>query len=96
MLENINISKLKEIVNNVKIIDIRSREHYNDNHIPNAINIQSKELMDSPKRYLNWNEKYYIYCQKGITSVKVCADLCKLGFKVINIQGGYEEWILES
>lgn len=96
MLENITISKLKEIINDIKIIDIRSRDHYNNNHIPNAINLQGTQLMESPRKYLNFNEKYYIYCQKGITSVKVCSYLRTQGFKVVNIQGGYEEWVLES
>lgn len=96
MLKNISMKEFLEIADKVNIIDIRNIESYNNRHIPNAKNIPSKNLIMEPKKYLNYKDTYYIYCQKGITSNNICNILRKQGFKVRNILGGYESWILEN
>lgn len=83
-------------INNPNIIDIRSLEKYNEQHIPNSININYSLLITNPEEYLNKNETYYIYCQKGITSKKVVQMLKVRGYKVISIIGGYEKYILQT
>ena len=77
------------------IIDIRSIEKYNDNHIDNAIHIPMLLLLKDPSKYLNKLDDYYIYCQYGKNSYKVCLALARQGYKVHNIIGGYEAWLLE-
>ena len=77
------------------VIDIRSEQSYNNNHIPGSINIPYSKLLANPSNYLEKGKKYYIYCQKGITSLKLCNYLLSLGYNVVNIIGGYEEWILK-
>jgi len=94
MISNINVNELKYI--NKNIIDIRNTEKYNNNHIPNSINIPSEKLLQYPERYLNKEESYYLYCQKGLTSYNVCRILALKGYKVININGGYESWIINK
>ena len=93
MVPNISVKDL--LSNNCKnIIDIRSIENYNNNHIPNSINIPFEKIISTPSNFLNKNEMYYIYCRSGITSKKVCEILKKMGYNVTNILGGYEEWLL--
>ena len=92
---NITIEELLKN-NNLNIIDLRSNQSYNNNHIPGSINIPYNELLSNPFKYLEKNKRYYLYCQKGITSKKVCDILSIKGFKTYNILGGYEEWILQS
>ncbi|MBP3460909.1 MAG: rhodanese-like domain-containing protein [Bacilli bacterium] len=89
---------IRDLLNNNKhnIIDIRSIENYNNNHIPNAINIPFEKLITHPEQYLNKNIMYYIYCRSGITSKKACEILIKMGYRVTNISGGYEEWLLKG
>lgn len=96
MISNISILELKNKINQINIIDIRDIQKYNNNHIPTAKNIPGLKLITDPHRYINKNEKYYIYCQKGETSIKVANILTKQGYQIINIIGGYESWILES
>ena len=93
----LNIS-IKEVLkkSNINIIDIRSVEKYNDNHIKGAINIPYILLLKEPEKYLNKNEEYYIYCQYGKNSIKVCNNLALKGYKVYNILEGYEGWLLEK
>ena len=62
----------------------------------NAINIPFEKLITNPSKYLNPNIKYFIYCQKGIVSKKACQILSNYGYKVVDIIGGYEEWILQK
>lgn len=96
MLKSISILELLPNIDKVKLIDIRSVAKYNDNHIPNAININPENLVTNPSKYINKNEKYYLYCQKGITSKKIVQILNVKGYNVVNIQGGYESWLLEK
>ena len=95
MFENISVEELKKL-NNINIIDIRSIEKYNNGHIVNSKNITAENLIIKPEKYLNKSEKYYIYCQKGIQSRKVCQVLIKNGYNVVNVLGGYEAWILSE
>lgn len=93
---SISIDTLLKLIGKVNIIDIRSIEKYNDNHIPNAVNISANELITNSNKYLNRMNEYYIYCQRGKSSIRVCQILRRLGFKAFNINGGYEEWILRK
>lgn len=96
MSSNISIKEFLKIMDSSNIIDIRNSQSYNNNHIPGAINIPMEKLIVDPKSYLKPNLIYYIYCQKGISSSKTCQILTRLGYRVVNIIGGYEEWILEK
>ncbi len=93
---SISIDSFIKIMNDGKIIDIRSREKYNNSHIDNAINIPKNELMINPNKYLNKLETYFIYCQHGYSSARISQLLRGYGYKVYNIIGGYEEWILRK
>lgn len=96
MIAKISITDLIPIINQINIIDIRSIQSYNNNHIPGAKNIPFEKLITNPTLYLNKNEKYYIYCQKGLSSENVCQILASLGYDVVNIDGGYESWIINN
>lgn len=96
MISNISMHDFLKIDHSINIIDTRSVEKYNSNHILGAINVPYEKLILNPSLYLNRLEPYYIYCQKGLTSPKICSILLKQGYHVININGGYEEWMLEK
>lgn len=95
MVESISVYELKKL-NNINLIDIRSIEKYNSRHIPGSLNIPLEKMLTSYNKYLDKNKKYYIYCQKGIQSRKLCQILKNNGFNVINITGGYEAWVLSE
>ena len=95
MFESISVTDLKKL-NNLNLIDIRSIEKYNNKHIMNAVNIPMEQLLIRPEKYLNRDKKYYIYCQKGIQSRRLCQILINSGYNVVNVSGGYESWILNE
>ena len=92
---NISVTELIKL-RSANIIDIRSTENYNSNHIPGARNIPYDKLLLNPETYLNKNTIYYIYCKRGITSRGLCQTLQRQGYKAVNVTGGYEEWLLEK
>ena len=95
MISSITINDLMNC-HGINLIDLRSEQKFNNNHIPDSINSPYEKLISNPSKYLDKNQKYFLYCQKGITSVKVCKILAMQGYKVVNIIGGYEEWILKK
>lgn len=96
MISSISVSDFLKQQTERQVIDIRSIQSYNNNHIPGAKNIPRDKLLNEPQKYLNRYEIYYIYCQSGIRSKDTCRQLLRLGYKVININGGYESWMLEK
>lgn len=79
-----------------KIIDIRGRDKYNINHISGAINIEAIELLSNPSRYLNFNDIYYLYCDFGHTSSMVVNKLNRLGYNTVNVEGGFNNYMLRK
>ncbi|MBQ1812517.1 MAG: rhodanese-like domain-containing protein [Bacilli bacterium] len=75
------------------LIDIRENYEYRIGHIPNAINI-SRELLElSPEKYLNKDDVYTLYCDRGIISFELSNKLNKLGFNTKSLKGGYLEYL---
>ncbi|HPE14294.1 MAG TPA: rhodanese-like domain-containing protein [Bacilli bacterium] len=93
MFNNIEISELKKIIGRVNIIDIRDNYIFKMGNIPTSKNIPMNFITTNPGEYLNNSITYYIYCEQGIRSVQVCKKLSSLGYKVINIIGGYQLYI---
>ena len=95
MFEDISVKNLKKL-SNINLIDIRSVEKYNNGYINDAINIPVEQLLIKPEKYLVKYNKYYIYCQRGVQSKKICSILHRKGYNVVNVLGGYEAWIMNE
>ncbi len=93
-MKNINIEEIIDKIDNINIIDIRDSYLFNIGKIPNAINIPMNFLLINPDNYLKKDEMYYIYCNYGINSKKLCNVLSEKGYKVTNINGGYNSYKL--
>ena len=77
----------------VNIIDIREEYLYRLGSIPTAKNIPNKYLSLNASKYLDKEKLYYIYCSFGFQSAKTCLFLTKEGYHVINVLGGYNDYI---
>lgn len=80
----------------LNIIDIRTSFEYQLNRIPTAKNIDRNLLEFSPEKYLNKSETYYIYCHSGSTSKMLVNRLNTLGYKTVNITGGFNNYLLRK
>ena len=95
MNNNITIDELMKIKPQY-IIDIRDYSLYLKGHIENAKSIPKYLLLSNPDKYLDKNHTYYIYCSSGIQSNRVVYELINKGFKVVNIFGGYHNYLLRK
>ncbi len=78
----------------IKVIDARSPEAYQAEHIPNSINIPHRSMSVESTSILDKNTIYVTYCD-GIgcnASTKGAYNLAKLGFKVKELMGGIDWW----
>lgn len=92
MYQEIDSYELKNIMNskNINLIDIRDSYIYSFGTIGDAKNIPFNYLMTNPNDYLDSNKEYYIFCNSGNSSYKLCQYLSKLGYNVFNIIDGYQ------
>lgn len=79
--------------NKYNIIDIRSRDRYLKGHIPDSININYTDLLINYKKYLSKEKEYYVYCESGTRSLILVNKLNKLGYNLVNIEGGYNNYL---
>lgn len=94
MYDSIDINEIDRInIGNNILLDIRDKYEYNLNHIKNAINIPYNYLLTIPENYLKLSITYYIYCDNGYKSREVCLFLNELGYKVIDLVGGFKKYI---
>ena len=62
------------------IIDVRTKEEYEESHIPNSTLMDIKD----PKRFIEEIENldkdlnYYVYCHSGVRSVQACQIMLSL------------------
>ena len=66
----------------MKIIDVGDKYTYSLGHLDNSINIPYEELINNYRKYLNKNDRYYLYCKSGKLSRRAYSVLSSLGYKV--------------
>ena len=76
-------------------IDVRTKEEYEESHIPNSTLMDIKD----PKSFIEEIENldkdlnYYVYCHSGVRSVQACQIMKTFGINnVYNLLGGISEW----
>lgn len=83
---NFDILEEKDIV----LIDVRSKEEYNEGHIEKAINIPYNELQD--KIHYDLKTKIAVYCQTGSRSHLAALILNDMGYKTVYDLGGITKY----
>lgn len=76
-------------------LDVRTVEEYAEGHIEKALNIdvlqsdfESKAIATLPK-----NKTIAVNCRSGKRSKKAAEILVKNGFKVIELDAGFNDWV---
>ena len=64
------------------IIDVSDKYSYKESHLENSINIPYDELINNYRKYLNKNDRYYLYCKSGKLSKSAVLVLSSLGYNV--------------
>lgn len=95
--KTVNVEEFKTVLQEegMQLLDARTIEEYNEGHIDCAVQISVKDA-DFEARALETFDKsrpVAVYCRSGRRSAKASEILSKAGFKVINLDGGYEAFI---
>lgn len=95
MYNYIDIKRIGELnlSNNSILLDIRDKYEYILGNIPGSINIPYLYILTIPQNYLKFDTIYYIYCDNGVKSKKICNYLNELGYKTVDLVGGYKEYL---
>lgn len=83
-----------ELGEHVVVVDARSPEAYQKEHIPGAINIPHRKMTPESTKHLSLSALIVSYCD-GIgcnASTKGALNLTKLGFRVKELIGGMDWW----
>lgn len=73
------------------ILDVRDPEELLIGNIPGAVNIPLAELRERAKE-LPRKKRIVVYCQVGQRGYFACRILNQLGFKTVNLTGGYKTY----
>lgn len=93
-MKNISIQELLKLNLSNNLIDIRDNYQFNLGNIPNSINIPYNFLIMNPENYLDKGKKYYLYCGYGSKSRVACEKIVLKGYDVVNVLGGYNDYLL--
>ncbi len=84
---------MMEEESNYVILDVRTTQEYQDEHIPDAINvpnetIDTEEIPELPDK----EQLILVYCRSGNRSKKAAGKLAALGYTNIVEFGGINDW----
>ena len=78
-----------------QIVDVRTKAEFDAEHIKGAINIDINQV-DFQKQIVKKLKKdriVYVYCTKGMRSLRAAEILSNLDFiRIYNLEGGLEAW----
>ncbi|MBE9915294.1 FAD-dependent oxidoreductase [Paenibacillus donghaensis] len=74
---------------NTILLDVRTRQEFEQGHIPDAVNIPLDELRDRLDQ-LDSSKKLLVYCQVGLRGYTAVRILRQKGFNAVNLTGGYK------
>lgn len=98
-IKNITVEEAHTIIettkndNSLVIIDVRTPEEFNQEHITDASNIDFRS--DNFKEELNRldkNKTYVIHCRSGARSAQALEIMRELGFREVYNMGGIVQW----
>ena len=89
--DDISLEELNELrKKGITIIDVRSPQEFQENHIDGAISIPEYEIKKDIIDRINPEEEIIVYCSGGGRSKKAKKKLEKLGYKkVYNLYNGW-------
>lgn len=92
---NISVQDLNnQISEKIQLVDVRTPAECNKGIIKGAleINVTSEDFEEKVLEKLDKSKPVYVYCKSGGRSLIASEMLLKQGFKVYNVEGGYNEW----
>ena len=80
----------------VIVVDVRTQKEYNEGHIAEAhinIDVLKSNFLYHAHRELPRNRTIALYCKGGVRSKRAAAKLAQCGYKVFDLDEGYDSWV---
>ena len=88
----VEAKQLIDTTPNLAILDVRTVEEFNGEHLNDAVNIPVQELLERLGE-LNKSSEILVYCRSGVRSAQASQILVDNGFtEVYNMDGGITAW----
>ena len=99
MINEIDIREAKKCIDGgAVVLDVRTKEEYDDGHITGSVNIDIHNP-DFEEKITNLDKErsYIVCCASGARSARATEVMENLGFEdVYNLSGGMTEWKKEG
>lgn len=77
----------------VVIVDVRTKEEYQENHIDKALLLPLQQLTQQANTILpNKNTEILVYCRSGNRSRQAAEKLIEMGYTAVYDFGGIQDW----
>ncbi|HHU48871.1 MAG: rhodanese-like domain-containing protein [Caldicoprobacterales bacterium] len=94
--QKIDAREAKSIIDNeddIVILDVRTKQEYDQGHILNAVLIPDVNLKDEVEEIIpDKNIKILVYCRSGRRSAASAKLLIEMGYKNVYDFGGINDW----
>lgn len=94
--KGISILEIEEELKELEIIDIRRKVELRANSLEGSRHILMGVLLDHPEKYLDKDKRYYLLCRTGRRTGIMTNFLRKIGYDVINLEGGIKALLKEN
>lgn len=91
MVKKISMEEFSSQYENLKVIDVREVDEFENGHIEGAENVPLSELNNRLTEF-NQQEDYYVICRSGRRSANACEILEEQNINVTNVEGGMLAW----
>lgn len=82
-------------LNRVQLVDVRTEEEYKNGYIEGAVHIPVDSIRDRISEFSK-NKEIWLYCKVGLRGYIAASILNQKGYKVKNLTGGYESFIMAN
>ena len=98
--KSLTVDEYAKVIEDTAIVrlDVRTAEEYADGHIANTINIDvlKDDFEKKTKATLPKDKVSAVNCRSGKRSKNAARILVKNGFKVIELDAGYNDWLAKG
>ena len=92
----VNVDEFQELIAdaNVQLLDVRTRDEFDEGHIAGAIMVDVNEsnFVEQAMAVLDKQRPVAVYCRSGRRSARAASQLTEQGYTVTNLGGGVMAW----
>ncbi len=97
---SVSVDDFQHLIADSSIIrlDVRTAKEFDEGHIPNAVNIDvlQPDFLQKALSSLPCKRTIAVNCRSGKRSKKAAELLAKKGYKVVELDAGFNGWIEEG